>query len=181
MTTSSPGPHSASTADAMASVAPVVISTWSGSTSRPQNRFWCSATAVRSDGTPRPGGYWLTPPVTFAATSASSEAGPSVSGKPWPRLIAPVRRASADISAKIVDVNGAIRATSMARTVTRSVVVVTTGTSPGPQALHRGSTCLMHIISERHFVTATLAAGRDRRRRHRPGGGGCGWSSSSAR
>ena len=28
--------------------------------------------------------------------------GPSVSGKPWPRLIAPVRAASADISAKIV-------------------------------------------------------------------------------
>jgi hypothetical protein len=48
----------------------------------------------------------------FAAASASSEGGPSVSGKPCPRLIAPVRRASADISAKIVDVNGRIRSTS---------------------------------------------------------------------
>src|SRR5215210_1454410 len=102
----------------MASVAPVVTRTVSGSTSRPQNRFWCSATAARSAGTPTPGGYWLTPPVTFAATSASSEAGPSVSGKPWPRLIAPVRSASADISAKIVEVNGAMRATSMVCTVT---------------------------------------------------------------
>jgi hypothetical protein len=39
----------------------------------------------------------------MAATAASSTSGgPSVSGKPWPRLTAPVRVASADISAKIV-------------------------------------------------------------------------------
>src|SRR3954454_468788 len=49
----------------------------------------------------------------LAAASASSDSGPSVSGKPCPRLIAPVRRASADISAKIVDVNGRMRSTSM--------------------------------------------------------------------
>src|SRR3954453_14978513 len=101
----------------MASVAPVVTSTVSGSTSRPQNRFWWSATATRNAGTPTPGGYWLTPPVTFAATSASSDGGPSVSGKHCPRLIAPVRRASADISAKIVDVYGRIRSTTMGRTL----------------------------------------------------------------
>ena len=51
-----------------------------------------------------PGGYWLAVPLRIAATAASSTSvGPSVSGKPWPRLMAPVRTASADISAKIVD------------------------------------------------------------------------------
>ena len=39
------------------------------------------------------------------AASATS-GGPSVSGKPWPRLIDPVRAASADISAKIVVAKG---------------------------------------------------------------------------
>ena len=63
----------------------------------------------------------MIPPVMLAAASASSEAGPSVSGKPCPRLIAPVRRASADISAKIVDVNGRIRCTNMSETVTRAM------------------------------------------------------------
>jgi hypothetical protein len=62
---------------------------------------------------PMPGGYWLIPPWMFAAASLSNEGGPSVSGKPCPRLIAPVRRASADISAKIVDVWGRIRSTSI--------------------------------------------------------------------
>src|SRR5215218_10193782 len=38
--------------------------------------------------------------ASIAACAIS--AGPSVSGKPWPRLMAPVRAASADISAKIV-------------------------------------------------------------------------------
>ena len=97
----------------MASVAPVVISTCSGSTSRPWKRLWCSATAARREATPRPGGYWLTPPVMLAAASASNDGGPSVSGKPWPRLIAAVATASADISAKIVEVCGRIRSTSM--------------------------------------------------------------------
>jgi hypothetical protein len=39
----------------------------------------------------------------MASTAASSTSGgPSVSGKPWPRLIEPVCTASADISAKMV-------------------------------------------------------------------------------
>src|SRR5688572_747697 len=51
---------------------------------------------------PGPGGYWLAP-LRIASMAASSTAlGPSVSGKPWPRLIEPVFRARADISAKIV-------------------------------------------------------------------------------
>ena len=62
-----------------------------------------SAIAVRSSGTPGPGGYWLPRPSRSARTAASrTSSGPSVSGKPWPRLIDPVRTASADISAKIV-------------------------------------------------------------------------------
>src|SRR5690349_11972000 len=55
----------------------------------------------------------------FAAASARSDGGPSVSGKPCPRLIAPVRSASADISAKIVDVYGRIRSTTMVDKLTR--------------------------------------------------------------
>jgi hypothetical protein len=39
----------------------------------------------------------------MAVTAASATSiGPSVSGKPWPRLTEPVSRASADISAKTV-------------------------------------------------------------------------------
>src|SRR4051812_25350668 len=58
---------------------------------------------------PGPGGYWLWPSrIAWIAASATT-AGPSVSGKPCPRLIAPVRTASADISAKIVVPNPAIR------------------------------------------------------------------------
>src|ERR1700729_4172054 len=52
---------------------------------------------------PGPGGYWLPRPSRIAAAAAAAiSAGPSVSGKPWPRLTDPVVRASADISAKIV-------------------------------------------------------------------------------
>lgn len=88
----------------MASVAPAVTSTSvSGSHVSPYRRCWCSATAVRSSGMPGPGGYWLPLPSRMARMAASAiSAGPSVSGKPWPRLMEPVLRASADISAKIV-------------------------------------------------------------------------------
>src|SRR5947209_4337305 len=51
---------------------------------------------------PRPGGYWFTPPRTAATASSNRLCGPSVSGKPWPRLIAPVLVASALIVAKTV-------------------------------------------------------------------------------
>ena len=51
---------------------------------------------------PSPGGYWLWPSRIAATAASITAAGPSVSGKPCPRLTAPVRTASADISAKIV-------------------------------------------------------------------------------
>src|SRR3954463_7168503 len=88
---------------ATASVAPAVTSTSeSGSLSRPQNRFPCSAIAARSAGMPGPGGYWFSPLRSAVTAAASISGGPSVSGKPWPRFTAPVRTASADISAKTV-------------------------------------------------------------------------------
>ncbi len=49
-----------------------------------------------------PGAYWLAPCSSAATAEAMTDGGPSASGKPWPRLIAPVRAASADISEKIV-------------------------------------------------------------------------------
>ena len=58
--------------------------------------------ALRSSGMPGPGGYWLWPARIAAMAASATTAGPSVSGKPWPRLTAPVSTASADISAKIV-------------------------------------------------------------------------------
>ncbi len=87
----------------MASVAPAVTSTsLSGSTGMAQKRCWCSAMAARSSGMPGPGGYWLWPARMAAMAASATSAGPSVSGNPWPRLMAPVSTASADISAKIV-------------------------------------------------------------------------------
>ena len=50
---------------------------------------------------PGPGGYWLTPARIAAIAASAISVGPSVSGKPCPRLTAPVSTASADISAKI--------------------------------------------------------------------------------
>ena len=67
--------------------------------------------ASRNSGMPGPGGYWFRPLRIAAAAASSISCGPSVSGKPWPRLTAPVRTASADISAKIVVPNGRIRST----------------------------------------------------------------------
>jgi hypothetical protein len=61
---------------------------------------------------PGPGGYWFCPPRSAATAASSISGGPSVSGKPCPRFTAPVRTASADISAKMVVPNGRIRSTS---------------------------------------------------------------------
>src|SRR5262245_29870210 len=60
---------------------------------------------------PIPGGYWLSPARIAAIAASITSGGPSVSGKPWPRLIDPVATASADISAKIVVPKPRIRST----------------------------------------------------------------------
>src|SRR5688572_15907325 len=98
---------------AIASVAPAVTTTSeSGSRSRPQNRCSCATIAARSAGMPGSGGYWLAPDRSASAAAASISGGPSVSGKPCPRLTEPVRAASADISEKMVVPNGRMRPTS---------------------------------------------------------------------
>src|SRR4051812_20312851 len=67
--------------------------------------------ADRSSGMPMPGGYWLWPARMAAMAASATSGGPSVSGNPWPRLMAPVRTASADISANTVVRNSRIRST----------------------------------------------------------------------
>src|SRR5689334_2448611 len=62
--------------------------------------------AWRRAGSPGPGGYWLWPARMAATAASATSAGPSVSGKPCPRLIDPVRTARTDISLKIVVVKG---------------------------------------------------------------------------
>ena len=63
---------------------------------------------------PMPGGYWLTPSPIASWRASSIEGGPSSSGNPWPRLTAPTRAASADISANTVVAYGCNRFTVMA-------------------------------------------------------------------
>src|SRR5687768_6744636 len=70
---------------------------------------------------PGPGGYWFWPPRSASTAAASISGGPSVSGKPCPRLTAPVRTARADISAKIVVPNGRIRCTPTSKAVVTKV------------------------------------------------------------
>ena len=68
--------------------------------------------AARSSGTPWLGGYWLRPATMASAAICASSGGPSVSGKPWPRLRDPVASARSDMAAKIVVVKGRSRSTS---------------------------------------------------------------------
>src|SRR5258708_5894064 len=48
------------------------------------------------------GGYWLGPSINARDAASRKASGPSSSGKPWPRLIAPCSTASADMTVKIV-------------------------------------------------------------------------------
>src|SRR3981081_3640323 len=47
-------------------------------------------------------GYWLYPSITASDAARRMSSGPGSSGKPWPRLIALLSRASCDIASKIV-------------------------------------------------------------------------------
>ena len=114
----------------MASVAPVVtITSSSGEKVSPYHDFWWAAMAARSSGTPWLGGYWLRPATMASAATCASSGGPSVSGKPWPRLRDPVARARSDMAAKIVVVKGRSRSTSSfcPWCVTRTMVPVPYG------------------------------------------------------
>ena len=102
-TTSSPGSTNARIALASASVAPTVTRTSvSGETSSPYQWCWCAAIASSSVRSPRAGGYWFAPSAMAWRAAASTASGPSASGKPWPRLSAPVSAASAVMREKIV-------------------------------------------------------------------------------
>ena len=63
-------------------------------------------------GDAQPGWVLVVAPRIAAIASARSSSGPSVSGKPWPRLMLPVATARADISAKIVVPKPRMRRTS---------------------------------------------------------------------
>ena len=62
----------------------------------------------------------------MAATATSrSSSGPSVSGKPWPRLTEPVAAASSDMVAKIVVVKGRSRRVRYASPAATATIVPT--------------------------------------------------------
>src|SRR3712207_3090275 len=88
----------------MASVAPLVTVTMvSGSIPLcPWKRAPCSAMATRKSLRPVLGAYWLTPSVMALRAASLTASGPSKSGKPCPRFIAPCLRASALNSEKTV-------------------------------------------------------------------------------
>ena len=85
----------------------------SGSRTSPVRERSSSAIAWRNSVTPAPGGYWLWPSRIARAAASIIDAGPSVSGKPWPRLIASCLVASCDTSAKMVVECGASLRTVM--------------------------------------------------------------------
>ena len=107
-TTSSPGSSSPSIAAAIASVAPKVTCTSSTLEA-------VEALLVRGDRVPqrrhaRPAARTgCARPAAPRRRPRAPRSGPSSSGNPWPRLTAPVRSASADISVKIVVPNPARR------------------------------------------------------------------------
>ena len=61
-----------------------------------------AAPPARTSGKPPLGGYWLDRVISASAAARRISSGPCASGKPWPRLIAPVSRARADIFSKMV-------------------------------------------------------------------------------
>ena len=87
----------------MACVAPaVMVISVLASTFRPYSASTLAAMACRSAGTPGMGGYWLWPACMARVTALTSSGSQSKSGKPWPRLTAPVSAASADMTVKMV-------------------------------------------------------------------------------
>ena len=101
--TSSPGCTTASTMVKMAWVAPAVtVTSVLASTDRPYKACILAAMASRSAGTPGMGGYWLWPAAMASVTACGSAVSQAKSGKPWPKLTAPVSLAKADMTVKMV-------------------------------------------------------------------------------
>ena len=77
---------------------------------------------------PALGGYWLSPRRMASTATSFNSSGPSVSGKPWPRLTEPVARASSDMVAKMVVVKGrSRRASCVSPCPTATIVPVASG------------------------------------------------------
>src|SRR5258705_13757556 len=92
----------------------------------------------------------------MASTAASAtSAGPSMSGKPWPRLIDPVRVARSDISLKIVVVNG-WRCAPMALRMS----LERKGTTLGPPVLELGELAPHGAVGVTVAVDVHVIAGR---------------------
>ncbi len=90
-------------AQKIAWVAPgVMVVSLSALTSRPYSDRTLTATCSRNAGSPVMGAYWLRPSMTARVTASRSACGPSKSGKPWERLIAPTSAASWDMVVKMV-------------------------------------------------------------------------------
>src|SRR5690242_5338389 len=124
--TSSPGRTTARMQVMMAWVAPaVMVISEPASYEWPYRAWILAATASRSAGTPVIGGYWLRPRVIASVTAWTSFGSHSKSGKPWPRLTAPVSVASADITVKmVVPTAGSLVRTSGVRTERVSELIV---------------------------------------------------------
>ena len=188
MTTSSPGSHSASSAAAIASVAPAVISTCDVGVDLEA----VPALLVRGHRVAQlrdaAAGRVLVVAARIAATAASStSAGPSVSGKPCPRLTASWARASADISAKIVVPKACMRSTSRSVAMTgqrrppRGTVITKRGgcgavASPVGDRSHRSTSRAHHVVRRRvgrhlRSVAVPLAGRRGGCRSRAPGAG----------
>src|ERR1700761_6826716 len=100
---------------------------------------------------PGPGGDWVTPAAMASCAARSMAGGPSSSGKPWPRLTAPMRAASADISANTVVAYGRSCGTVM--------VVELRAPHLGPRLAHCDRTVPLGHESDRAVTLGALTCG----------------------
>src|SRR5690606_24915665 len=89
-----------------------------------------------------------------ARAASSTSAGPSSSGNPWPRLIAPVRAARADISAKMV-----------------AAIEPSSPRSPAPAAVRRQAPGTVRIVPGYLRGPASFTGTSERRHRLPKGSG----------
>ena len=118
--TSSPASQTPWIAAKMASVAPeVTVISESGAKSSPQSRRYFAESAACSSGTPLIRAYCPNPARIAAIAASFARSGPSKSGNPCDRLMAPCASASRVISVKIVVPNPSSRRESAGRFMVR--------------------------------------------------------------
>src|SRR5215213_8823883 len=96
-------------------------------------------------------GYWLKPSMTASAAARRMSSGPGSSGKPWPRLMALLSRASCDMASKIVT----------GRSANTLFMEVMDGLAAG---LRRQSRCLPGQHAARKMLVVGQACGLRRER-----------------